>query len=309
MGTSSLGSAQDPAANLRARQSEKFRDRASRGWHCPWFALGFPRASTRQRSRQAMSRTSFGKPEYRLALDYPHITVTRPDAQAQQYSRAARRRCSPISRRLSTEIQAAGARLTVVLPEGEVWRRPAGARRDAAPQPRPHRHAAVPPRRWACRRQRSPSGSAASAATAPGRRRRYGARRWPIPAASWPAPACARPGSPAPASSRVSPRRRASMEHPSLCARGRPLRRRAARSLPPACSPSCSGRTPPSSLPGRSAPSSRRRSQPRSPPLDPRSRILRRARVLPTWSGSPPCPRLRTRSHRPIRLTRPKPSH
>ncbi len=68
-----------------------------------------------------MSRTSFGRPEYRLALDYPHITVTRPGAQAQIFECGSSTLLADL-RRLSTEILAAGARLTVVLPEGEVWR-------------------------------------------------------------------------------------------------------------------------------------------------------------------------------------------
>ena len=68
-----------------------------------------------------MSRTSFGKPEFRLAFDYPHITVTRSDAQepVRVFEIGAPDLVAEL-RRLAAEIDGARGRLTVVLPEGEV---------------------------------------------------------------------------------------------------------------------------------------------------------------------------------------------
>ncbi len=78
-----------------------------------------------------MSRTPFGKPEFRLAMDYPHITVTRhdarvsgdaaPDAPVRAYDLASPTLVAEL-RRLGAEIRAARGRLTVILPAGEVWR-------------------------------------------------------------------------------------------------------------------------------------------------------------------------------------------
>ena len=82
-----------------------------------------------------MSRTVFGKPEFRLAMNHTHITITRHDVgarrdpgtgEAPEPEPRAFDLGSPTLiadlRRLGAEIRAARGRLTVILPEGEVWR-------------------------------------------------------------------------------------------------------------------------------------------------------------------------------------------
>ncbi len=70
-----------------------------------------------------MSRTTTGRPEFRLLFGYPHITLTREDRTAPlgRVSSGSPEFTAEL-RDLADEVVGADGRLTVVLPEAEVWR-------------------------------------------------------------------------------------------------------------------------------------------------------------------------------------------
>ena len=82
-----------------------------------------------------MSRTSTGKPVYRLAFGYPNIVVGRPDGQDMQVPLDGGD-CEATLRRLADEIGTVDGQLVALLPEAEVWRgsgvSPSRVRREAA---------------------------------------------------------------------------------------------------------------------------------------------------------------------------------
>ena len=70
-----------------------------------------------------MSRTTTRRPEFRLLFGYPHITLTREDRPVPlgRVSSGSPEFTAEL-RDLAGEVAGAGGRLTVVLPEAEVWR-------------------------------------------------------------------------------------------------------------------------------------------------------------------------------------------
>ncbi len=82
-----------------------------------------------------MSRTTTRRPEFRLLFGYPHITLTREDRTVPlgQVSSGSPEFTAEL-RDLAKEVADANGRLTVVLPEAEVWRgrvEPSGTTRSA----------------------------------------------------------------------------------------------------------------------------------------------------------------------------------
>jgi hypothetical protein len=86
--------------------------------------LGYaPITNTRQKIGAGMSSTSFRRPDFRLHLGYPEVTLLRSDVPGMvRLAPPDHPAFADDLRRLAAAVDSANGRLTVILPDREVWR-------------------------------------------------------------------------------------------------------------------------------------------------------------------------------------------